>query len=76
MSETTTLLILNAREYIHIGVIDKFSQIIDDMENIEVKIDDEENILLLLSSLPRSFEHFKDILVHGKECTISLDESG
>ena len=39
-----------------------------------MKIDDEDKALLLLSSLPRSFEHFKDALLYGKEGTITLDE--
>ena len=52
----------------------EFHKIIDDLENIEVKIDDEDKGLLLLSSLPRSFEHFKDALLYGKEGTITLDE--
>src|SRR3954465_923163 len=52
----------------------EFHKIIDDLENIEVKIDDEDKALLLLSLLPRSFEHFKDALLYGKEGTITLDE--
>ena len=39
-----------------------------------MKIEDEDKALLLLSSLLRSFEHFKDALLYGKEGTISLDE--
>lgn len=35
-----------------------FYKIIDDLENIEVRIYDEDNILLLLSSLLISFKHF------------------
>lgn len=34
----------------------KFHKINDDIENIEVKIDDEDKDILLLSSLPRYFE--------------------
>ena len=52
----------------------EFHKIIDDLENIEVKIDDEDKALLLLSSLPISFDHFKGSLFYGKEGTITLDE--
>ena len=52
----------------------EFHKIIDDFENIEVKIEDDDKALLLLSSLPRSFEHFKDVLLYGKEGTITLDK--
>lgn len=38
-----------------------FYKIIDDIENIWVNIDDKDKTLLLLSSLPRYFEHFKDV---------------
>ena len=52
----------------------KVHKIIDDLENIKVKIYVVDKVLLLLSSLPRSFEHFKDALLYGKEGTIILDE--
>lgn len=52
----------------------EFHKIIDDLENIEVKIDDEEKALLLLISLPKSFEHFKDALINGKKVIITLDK--
>lgn len=49
----------------------EFHKIIDDLENIEVKIDDDDNDLLLLSSLPRSFENFKNSLLYGKKCIVT-----
>lgn len=49
--------------------------VIKDLENIEVKIENENVALLLLSSLLRSFEHFKDPIIYGKECTIILNEA-
>lgn len=53
----------------------KFHKNIDDLESIKVKNDDDDKALLLLRSLPRSFEYFKDSLLYAKECTITLDES-
>lgn len=52
----------------------KFHKIIDDLENIEVKIDNDDKDLIFLSSLCRSFENFKDSIIYGKEGTITLDE--
>lgn len=44
VSETTTQLIPNDSKQIHRGAVDRIHKIIDDMENIEEKIDDEENL--------------------------------
>lgn len=44
----------------------KFHKIIDDLKSIEVKIGDEDKNLLLLSSLPKSFEHVKYVNLYGK----------
>ncbi|KAE8716394.1 hypothetical protein F3Y22_tig00110121pilonHSYRG00025 [Hibiscus syriacus] len=54
--------------------IDKFTKIIDDLENIDVKIEDEDKALLLLKSIPKSYEHFKDAMLYGRVQTILLDE--
>lgn len=51
-----------------------FHKIIDDLENIYMNIEYEVKALLLLISLPRSFEHCKDSLIYGKKGTITLDE--
>ena len=53
--------------------LDKFDSIIMDLENIDSKIDDEDQALLLLCSLPQSFKHFRDTMIYGKE-TISYRE--
>ncbi|KAG8367168.1 hypothetical protein BUALT_Bualt16G0044500 [Buddleja alternifolia] len=42
-------------------------------ENIDVTIEDEDQALLLLSSLPKSYMNFKETLFYGRE-TLSLDE--
>nr|GEU34318.1 copia LTR rider [Tanacetum cinerariifolium] len=47
--------------------IDEFNKIVLDLANIEVKFEDEDLALLLLTSLPASYEHFLDTLFYGRE---------
>ncbi|GJZ11469.1 hypothetical protein Tco_0546228 [Tanacetum coccineum] len=47
--------------------IDEFNKIVLDLANIEVKFKDEDLALLLLTSLPASYEHFVDTLLYGQE---------
>nr|GFC25430.1 retrovirus-related Pol polyprotein from transposon TNT 1-94 [Tanacetum cinerariifolium] len=47
--------------------IDEFNKIVPDLENIKVKFEDEDLALLLLTSLPASYEHFVDTLLYGRE---------
>ena len=53
--------------------IDDFTKLYLDLENIDIKYDDEDKALVLLHSLPRSYEIFVDILKHGRE-NLSLDD--
>lgn len=39
-----------------------------------MKLDDEDRALLLLSSLLKSFQYFKDVIFYGKEDIITLEE--
>lgn len=47
--------------------LDTFNKLIPDLENIEVKINDEDQSLLLLSTLPKSHAHFKKTLLYGRD---------
>ncbi|GJV09031.1 retrotransposon protein, putative, ty1-copia subclass [Tanacetum coccineum] len=47
--------------------IDEFNKIVLDLTNTEVKFEDEGLALLLLTSLPVSYEHFVDTLIYGRE---------
>ncbi|GKA76938.1 retrovirus-related pol polyprotein from transposon TNT 1-94 [Tanacetum coccineum] len=47
--------------------IDEFNKIVLDLASIEVKFEDEDLALLLLTSLPASYEHFVDTLLYGRE---------
>jgi hypothetical protein len=54
--------------------LSEFNKIIDDLANVDVKIEDEDQAFHLLCALPKSLEHLKDALLYGKEGTITLDE--
>ena len=54
--------------------IAEFNKIIDDLENIEVKLEDEDKALLLINSLPKKYENFKDTMLYGKDQDITLEE--
>ena len=47
--------------------IDEFNKLCLDLENIDINYDEEDNALVLLHSLPRTYETFVDILKHGRE---------
>jgi hypothetical protein len=49
-----------------------FNQLVADLLNLDVKFEDEDLALMLLSSLPDEFEHLETTLLHGKE-DVSLD---
>ena len=53
--------------------LDILNKLIVDLENIDVTIDHEDQALLLLSSLPKSYVTFKDTLLYGRE-SLTLDE--
>ena len=52
---------------------DEFNKLCLDLENIDIKYDDENKALVLLHSLPKSYETFVDILKHGRD-KLSLDD--
>ncbi|GJY51349.1 retrovirus-related pol polyprotein from transposon TNT 1-94, partial [Tanacetum coccineum] len=53
--------------------IDEFNKIVLDLANIEVKFEDEDLALLLLTFLPASYEHSVDTLLYGQEALILKD---
>ncbi|KAG6495421.1 hypothetical protein ZIOFF_043244 [Zingiber officinale] len=54
--------------------LDEFNSIIIDLENLDIKIEDEDKVVLLIVSLPRTFKHFKEIMLYGNRETISLED--
>ncbi|GJX38090.1 retrovirus-related pol polyprotein from transposon TNT 1-94 [Tanacetum coccineum] len=55
--------------------IDEFNKIVPDLANMEVKFEDEYLALLLLTSLPASYQHFVDTLIYGREA-LTLEDIG
>lgn len=53
--------------------IDEFNKIVLDLENIEVEIDEEDRVIIFLSSLPHIYEHFVDTLMYGRD-SLSMEE--
>ncbi|KAH9660266.1 hypothetical protein KPL70_024153 [Citrus sinensis] len=53
--------------------IDKFNKVCDTLETIDAALDDEEKALLLISSLPKSYENLVDALMYGRQ-SLTLDE--
>ena len=49
--------------------ISNFSPIINDLDKIEVKIEDEDQALLLLCSLPSSCKSFREAIIYGGKST-------
>ncbi|KAK4431088.1 Retrovirus-related Pol polyprotein from transposon TNT 1-94 [Sesamum alatum] len=50
-----------------------FNQIITNLARLDVSIEDEDRAMILLCSLPFSYEHLVTTLTYGKE-TIKVDE--
>ncbi|GJU99293.1 zinc finger, CCHC-type containing protein [Tanacetum coccineum] len=47
--------------------IDEFNKLILDLENIDIEIEDEDQTLMLLTSLLPSYENFVETLLYGRE---------
>lgn len=52
----------------------KFNKSIDDLENIDVSLGVEDEAIILLNALPKSYEQLKDAMMYGRERTIILEE--
>ncbi|GKC80996.1 hypothetical protein Tco_1136713 [Tanacetum coccineum] len=53
--------------------IDEFNKLIGDLANIDVDIDDADQALMLLTSLPPSYEYFVQTLLYGRE-SLTLED--
>nr|GEZ33769.1 retrovirus-related Pol polyprotein from transposon TNT 1-94 [Tanacetum cinerariifolium] len=53
--------------------IDEFNKLIGDLANIDVDIDDEDQALMLLTSLPPSYDNFVETLFYGR-ASLTLED--
>ena len=58
--------------------LNEFNRIVIDLKNIECKVEDEDQALIVLCSLPPSFDHFVDTMLYsfGRDSTSSDDLKG
>jgi len=55
--------------------LNDFNKMIADLKNLDVEMDDEDKALLLLNSLPNTYEHLVTTLLYGKENIKFIDVS-
>ncbi|KAL8490772.1 hypothetical protein ACS0TY_022680 [Phlomoides rotata] len=53
--------------------LDIFNRYIDDLEDLDVKIEDDDKALMLLNALPKSLDSFKDSVLFGNQDGVSYD---
>ncbi|KAL8505064.1 hypothetical protein ACS0TY_016322 [Phlomoides rotata] len=53
--------------------LDTFNRYVDDLEDLDVKLEDDDKALMLLNALPRSLENFKDVVLFGRQDEVSYD---
>ncbi|GJR89403.1 hypothetical protein Tco_0213414, partial [Tanacetum coccineum] len=53
--------------------INEFNKLILDLANIDIEIEEEDQALMLLTSLPSSYENFVETLLYGWESLIMKD---
>ncbi|KAL8468425.1 hypothetical protein ACS0TY_031582 [Phlomoides rotata] len=53
--------------------LDTFNRYIDDLEDLDVKLEDDDKALILLNALPRFLENFKDSVLFGNQDGVSYE---
>ena len=54
--------------------ITEFFSIINDLDKIDVRIEDENRTLILLCSLPSLYKSFRETIIYGGKSTIKVNE--
>lgn len=52
--------------------LDEFNQAIDALENLDVRLEDEDNALMLLNVLHKSLEKIKDTLLFERQTSMTF----
>ncbi|KAL8478124.1 hypothetical protein ACS0TY_030134 [Phlomoides rotata] len=53
--------------------LDTFNRYVYDLEDLDVKLEDDDKALMLLNALPKSLENFKDVVLFGRQDQVSYD---
>ncbi|KAL8472655.1 hypothetical protein ACS0TY_029751 [Phlomoides rotata] len=53
--------------------LDTFNRYVDDLEDLDVKLEDDDKTLMLLNVLPRSLDNFKDVVLFGRQDEVSYE---
>ncbi|KAL8492683.1 hypothetical protein ACS0TY_024031 [Phlomoides rotata] len=53
--------------------LNTFNRYIDDLEDLDVKLEDDDKALMLLNALPKSLDNFKDSVLFGNQDGVSYD---
>ncbi|KAL8545119.1 hypothetical protein ACS0TY_005350 [Phlomoides rotata] len=54
--------------------LDTFNRYVDDLEDLDVKLEGDDKALMLLNALHRSLENFKDDVLFGRQDEVSYDD--
>ena len=54
--------------------LDEFNSIIMDLENMDIKIEDEDKAVMLVVSLLSTYKHFKEIMLYGNNNMLSFED--
>ena len=53
---------------------DDFTKSVDDLEDVDVKMSDEDKTILVLNALPKSYDQMRDAILYGRDKPITLAE--
>ena len=70
VSQETTIWTTHERRYSSIGASKLFNKVISELIAVDVKIDEEEKALILLSSLSQSYDYIVTTMLYSKETLI------